>query len=69
MFPLDLWDWTMLFAVVAMILLATSEVLHYYNGNFSILIDRKRLRIAAVGFSLIFLIAISLRIATILLER
>jgi len=49
---LDLSLWT---AIVAIILLVTSELLSPYYGRTGILINRKRLRAVALVFALIFL--------------
>jgi len=67
-FPLGFWDISLLIAVTAIILLITSEMLSPYYGKVNILIDRKRLKNAAITFSIIFLATVAIRIANILLN-
>jgi uncharacterized membrane protein len=67
-FPLNLWDVSLLLAIVAIILLVTSELLPRY-GRVSILINRKRLRNAATAVSTLFLITVAVRIADVILSH
>ena len=67
MFPMGFWDISLLFAITAIILLVTSELLFPHYGKVNILINRKKLRNAAITFSIIFLITVAIRIATIIL--
>lgn len=59
-FPLNIDDMSLLFAVTALILLITSELLSPYYGKITIKINRKRLRNVAIFFSIIFLATIPL---------
>jgi uncharacterized membrane protein len=67
MFPLTLWDASLLLAILAIILLVTSELLPRY-GKVSILINKKRLRNAAAAVSTLFLITVAIRIVDIILN-
>ena len=66
-FPLDLWDISLLFAVIAIILLVSSELLASYYRRIDILVNKKRLRAAAVGTAIAFLVTAALRVITILI--
>lgn len=68
MFPLGMWDISLLFAATAIILLTASELLSPRNGRVNIKISRKRLTNAALTFSVLFLATVVLRIAAILLH-
>jgi len=67
MFPLDFWDMSLLIAVIAIILLVSSEMLSSYYGKVDILIDKKRLKNATIAVSITFLVTAVLRIATMLI--
>ncbi|MEM2889415.1 MAG: hypothetical protein QXM52_03005 [Candidatus Bathyarchaeia archaeon] len=67
MFPLNLWDISLLTAITAIILLITFNMLSPYHGKVNILINRKRLKNTAMAFSLIFLATVALRIINIIL--
>jgi uncharacterized membrane protein len=67
MSPLTLWDASLLLAILAIILLVTSELLPRY-GRVTILINKKRLRNAATAVSTLFLITVAIRIANIILN-
>jgi len=60
--PLGFWDLSLWTAVVAIILLITSELLSPYYGRTGILINRKRLRAVALVVALIFLGTVAYRI-------
>jgi hypothetical protein len=66
-FPLGFWDISLLLAVTAVILLITSELLLPYYGRVSILINKKKLKNTAITVSILFLITVAIRIATIIL--
>jgi len=68
MFPLNLWDASLLLATLAIILLITSELLPHY-GRVRILINKKRLRNTAAAVSILFLITVAIRIADIILNH
>ncbi|MGD0494769.1 MAG: hypothetical protein ABSB28_01860 [Candidatus Bathyarchaeia archaeon] len=66
-FPLGLWDISLLLAVAAIILLITSELLSPYYGTANLKISRKRLRNSALATSILFLVTVAIRIASIIL--
>ena len=59
-------DLSLLFAMTAVILLITSELMSPYYGKINVKINRKRLRNAAILFSIMFLATVALTIAYIL---
>ena len=69
MFPLNLWDISLLLAITAIVLLITSELLSSHYGKVNILINKKRLRNTATTVSILFLITVAIRIAGIILNQ
>ena len=67
-FPLSLWDTSLWVAITAIILLITSEFISPYYGKTNLLINRKRLRNVALAVSILFLITVAIRIATIIVS-
>jgi hypothetical protein len=67
MFPLDLWDISLLIAVIAIILLVSSEMLSSYYGKVDILIDKKKLKSVTVAVVVTFLVTLALRIITMVI--
>jgi len=67
-FPLDLLEISFLLAIMAIVLLVTSELLSPHHRKANILINKKKLRNAAVGFSVLFMITIGIRIVTLILQ-
>ena len=67
-FPLGIWDISLLFALTAIVLLITSELLNSYQGKVNLKISRKRLRNSALTFSVLFLTTIAIRIVSIILN-
>ena len=65
-FPLGFWDLSLWTAIIAIILLATSELLSPYYGRTGLLIDKKRLRAVALVVALIFLATVAYRIYDII---
>ena len=65
-FPLPFWDISLLLAVIAIILLVTSEMLSSSYGRINIRIDKKRLNKIAIAVSIVFLATLVLRIIDIL---
>lgn len=65
-FPLSLDELSLLFAVTAAVLLITSELMSPYYGKINVKINRKRLRNAAILFSIMFLATVALTIVKIL---
>lgn len=64
MFTLNLDELSILYAIVALILLVTSEILSPYNHRLNININIKRLRKVAIIFSILFIVTAGLRIFT-----
>ena len=65
-FPLGFWDISLLLAVMATILLITSELLSPYYGKINIKINKKRLKNAALTASALFLATVVIRIVGII---
>ena len=61
-FPVDLGELSVLLAVTAIILLVTSELVSPYHRRINIFINRKRLRRAAIVFSVFFLVTVGIEI-------
>ena len=61
-FSLGFWDLSLWTAIIAIILLVTSELLSPYYGRTGLLIDKKRLRMVALIVALIFLASVVYRI-------
>ena len=68
MFPLGIWDISLLLAVTAIILLITSELLSPYYGKVNLKINKTRLRNSALATSILFLVTVALRIISIILN-
>ena len=66
LFPLGLWDLSLVLAVTAIVLLVTSEILSPYYGAANLKISRKRLRNSAITTSTLFLVTVVIRIATMI---
>jgi len=67
-FPLSFWDISLWLAITAIILLVTSELISPHYGKTNLLINKKRLRNAAVTVSTLFLATVAVRIATIIIS-
>jgi len=65
-FPLSFWDISLWLAVTATILLVTSELISPYYGKTNLHINQKRLQNVAIIVSLLFLITVAIKIATII---
>lgn len=61
-FPLGFWEPRPQAAITAIVLLATSELLSPYCGYAGLVVNKKRLRMAALIVALIFLTAVTYRI-------
>lgn len=61
-FPLGFWDISLLTAITAIILLITSAMLSPHYGKMSILVNRKKLKNAAIVVSTVFLTTVAMRI-------
>jgi len=66
-FPLSLWDVSLWLAITSIILFATSELLSPYYGQTNIIINKKRLRTAALTLALLFMGTVLIRIYEIAL--
>jgi len=67
-FPLGFWDISLWLAITAIILLITSEMLSPYYGKANILVNKKRLKNAAITASILFLATVTIRILGIVLN-
>lgn len=67
-FPLGFWDLSLWTAVVAIILLITSELLSPYYGRTGIMINRHRLRLVALLVSFVFLGTVAYRVYEIVIK-
>jgi len=67
-FPLSFWDISLFFAVTAIILLVTSELLSPYYGKTNLTLNRKRLRNAALASSTLFLVTVAVKVATMIIS-
>ena len=63
--PLNLGDLSVLFAIIGITLLITSEVLSSHRKS-KVLLNTKQLMRAAIFFSILFLVTIALEIADII---
>ena len=62
--PLNFDDLSILLAITAVILLVTSELLSSFYRR--ILINKRKLRRAAIAFSIFFLVTVAIKIANII---
>lgn len=67
-FPLTFWDISLLLAVSSVVLLVTSELLSLHYGRIGAKINRNKLKNVAIVFSILFLITVVVRIASILIN-
>ena len=67
-FPLGFWDISVWLAVTAITLLITSEMLSPYYGKTNILVNKKRLKNAAITASILFLATVTIRILGVVLN-
>lgn len=64
MFPLSISDLSLWLAVVAIILLITSELLYSAPGFAGrVVIDKRSIRMIAIGCGIIFLVTVLMRVA------
>ena len=64
-FPLSFWDISLVLAVMAIVLFATSELVSSYRGR-SLAIEKKVLRRAALLFGFAFLLTVVIRVYQII---
>ena len=67
-FPLSFWDISLWLAVTAIILLITSELTSPYYGKTNLLINKKRLKNAALTTGTLFLMTVAMRIYEIIIS-
>jgi hypothetical protein len=67
-FPMSFWDISLWLAITAIILLVTSELISPYYRKTNLLINKKRLRNAALTVSTLFLVTVAVRIVTIIIS-
>ena len=60
--PLDFWNVSLWFAVTGIILLITAQLASAYDGNATILIDRRKLKNTAMVIGVFFLATVAIRI-------
>jgi hypothetical protein len=60
--PLTFWDVSLWLAITAIILLITAELISPYYGQTNILINKKKLKNAALITAILFLITVAIRI-------
>jgi len=60
-FPLSFSDISLWIAIMAMILLITSELVFSYSGNINFPIDKRRLRLAALILGAAFMVTVLIR--------
>jgi hypothetical protein len=68
-FPLRFWDISLWLAITAIVLLVTSELISPYYGKTNLVVNKKRLRNAALAMSTLFLITVAVRIASIMINH
>jgi len=61
-FPLSFWDISLWLAITSIILLATSELTSPYYGQTNLIIDKRKLRTAALILSTLFMLTVLIRI-------
>jgi accessory gene regulator protein AgrB len=66
--PLDFWNVSLWLAVTAIILLITTQLAAAYDGPATLLIEKKRLKNAALLMGMLFLITVAMRICGIITE-
>jgi hypothetical protein len=61
-FPLDIWDISLLLAMIAIFLLLTSEMVSPRFGKLNLLVNRKKLRNMALFVSGLFLLIVTIQV-------
>ncbi|MDI6691059.1 MAG: hypothetical protein QME50_04210 [Candidatus Bathyarchaeota archaeon] len=65
--PLSFWDISLWLAVTAITLLITAELISPYYGQTNLLINKKKLKNAALITGILFLITVAIRIYGIIM--
>ena len=68
LFPLTFWDISLWLAVTAIILLATSELISPHYGQTNVIIEKRRLRQAALILGILFMLTVMMRILGIIIS-
>jgi hypothetical protein len=59
---MDLWNLTLWLGVTAIILLVTSQLVSAYDGQATLMIDKSKLKTAALTTGILFLVTVAIRI-------
>ncbi len=68
MFPIEFWNISLLFALISIVLLITSELLSSRYSNITIFLDRKKMKYTAFTTSIIFLATVVIRLGSIIIS-
>jgi hypothetical protein len=64
--PFTFWSISLWFAVTSIILLITAQLVSAYDGPATLLIDSRKLKIAALTMGILFLATVAIHIYTII---
>jgi hypothetical protein len=64
--PFNFWDVSLFLAVTAIILMITAELTSPYYGQTNLIINKKKLKNAALATGTLFLVTVAIRIYTII---
>jgi len=67
-FPLTFWDISLWLAIIAIILLATAELISPYYGRTNLIIEKRRMRQAALLLGILFMTTVIIRIYAIIIS-
>ena len=65
-FPLGISDLSLLFAATALILVLTSELLSECYGKINIFVSKRKVRNAALIFSVLFLASLAIKLVSVI---
>jgi len=65
--PITFWTISLWLAVTAIILLITAQLVSAYDGQASLLVEKKRLKNAAIIIGMLFLTTVAIRIYEIII--
>jgi len=68
-FPLNFWDISLWLAITAIILLITAELISPYYGQTNLLINKGRLKTAALTLGIVFFLTALIRILEVIILR
>ena len=66
--PVDFWNVSLFLAVTAIILLITAQLVSAYDGQATLLIDKKRLKNVALIMGILFLATVAIRFYGIIIS-